>query len=185
MNKIQFLKESLKNIKTIGTVARSSKFACKAMIEPVDFKKARVIVELGAGDGVITEHILKHMHPDAVLLAFEVNPKFCKKIRSEINDPRFHLIEDSAEQLQEYLAKYRLKKVDAIISSLPFVSLPEELCYRIVGECKKVMKPGAPYVQIHYSLLLKKVYQKIFGNVKVNFEPINIPPAFILVCFKE
>ena len=34
------------------------------------------LVELGAGDGVITEHILKHMKKDAKLLSFEVNEKF-------------------------------------------------------------------------------------------------------------
>ena len=90
MKKIAFLKESLKNLKTVGTVTRSSKYACKAMIAPVNFDDANVIVELGAGDGVITEHIIKAMKPGSILLSFEVNPLFCEKIR-EINDPRLHL----------------------------------------------------------------------------------------------
>lgn len=184
MKKIAFLKESLKNLKTIGTVTRSSKYACKAMIAPVNFADANVIVELGAGDGVITEHIIKAMKPDAILLSFEVNPRFCEKIR-EIKDSRLHVIEDSAEHLEKYLRKHNLKEIDYVISAIPFVSLPDQLGYAIVGECRKFLKEGGLFVQIHYSLLAKKIYQKVFGNVKVNFEPLNIPPAFILISSKK
>ena len=60
MNNIAFLKESIKNIKTVGTFTRSSKFLCRGMVKHVDFENAHTIVELGAGDGVITKHILKH-----------------------------------------------------------------------------------------------------------------------------
>ena len=184
MKRIDFLRESLKNIKSVGTVTRSSKFACKAMIAPVDFSEANVIVELGAGDGVITEHIIKNMKSDAILLSFEVNPKFCKKIR-ELDDPRLHVIEDSAEHLGKYLQKHNLKEANYVISAIPFVSLPDELGYAIVGECKKYLKEGGLFVQIHYSLLAKKIYEKIFGNVDINFEPLNIPPAFVLVSQKR
>ena len=184
MKKITFLKESLKNLKTVGTVTRSSKYACKAMIAPVNFDKANVIVELGAGDGVITEHIIKAMKPDSILLSFEVNPLFCEKIR-EINDSRLHVVEDSAEHLEKYLKKHNIKEIDYVISAIPFVSLPDELGYSIVGECKNFLKEGGLFIQIHYSLLAKKIYQRVFGNVKVNFEPLNIPPAFVLISTKK
>ena len=184
MKKITFLKESLKNLKTVGTVTRSSKYACKAMIAPVNFDNANVIVELGAGDGVITEHIIKAMKPDSILLSFEVNPLFCEKIR-EINDSRLHVIEDSAEHLEKYLKKHNIKEIDYVISAIPFVSLPDELGYSIVGECKNFLKEGGLFIQIHYSLLAKKIYQRVFGNVKVNFEPLNIPPAFVLISTKK
>lgn len=184
MRTIAFLKESLKNIKTVGTFTRSSKFACKAMIKPVDFSKAKVIVELGAGDGVITKHILSKMRPDAKLLTFEVNKAFCDQIRT-IGDPRLHVVEDTAEKLGEYLQKYQLGQADYIISAIPFVSLPDDLAYRIVRECHKYMKPNSRYIQIHYSLLMKKMYQKVFGNVNINWEPLNLPPAFILVSEKR
>lgn len=184
MKKITFLKESLKNLKTVGTVTRSSKYACKAMIAPVNFDNANVIVELGAGDGVITEHIIKAMKPDSILLSFEVNPLFCEKIR-EINDSRLHVVEDSAEHLEKYLKKHNIKEIDYVISAIPFVSLPDELGYSIVGECKNFLKEGGLFIQIHYSLLAKKIYQRVFGNVKVNFEPLNIPPAFVLISTKK
>ena len=134
MKKIDFFKESIKNLKTVGTITRSSKYLCRGMIKPVDFDKAKVIVELGAGDGVITEHILKNMTKDCTLLAFEVNKKFCDQIR-QIKDDRLIVIEDSAEKLGEYLEKYDLGEADYIISAIPFVAFPEELAKSIIKTC--------------------------------------------------
>lgn len=180
MGTIEFFRQSVKNLKTVGTLTRSSKFVCKEMISHVDFKMANVIIEMGAGDGVITKHILGAMKPDAKLIIFEVNPTFCKVLR-EIKDERLIVIEDSVELIPEYLKKHKLDKPDFIISAIPFVAMPDDISYKIVQLCQKTLKPEGKYIQIHYSLLLKKMYKKVFGNVDVNFVPLNIPPAFVLV----
>ncbi len=184
MGTIEFFKESIKNLRTVGTLTRSSKSLCKAMIKHVDFKTANVIVELGAGDGVITKHILKKMKKDAKLLSFEVNAEFCKQLRA-INDPRLVVVEDSAEYLERYMKENNWSEIDAVISAIPFVALPDELGLMIIGECKRFLKKGGLFIQVHYSLLAKKLYQKVFGNVDVNFAPLNIPPAFVLVSEKR
>ncbi len=184
MGKIEFFRESLKNIRTTGTIVRSSRSLCKNMVKHVDFKSAKVLIELGAGDGVITEYILKKMSKDAKLLSFEVNAEFCKQLR-EIKDPRLVVIEDSAENLEKYLKKHNFEYVDSVISAIPFVTLPDELGLNIIGECERFLKTGGLFIQLHYSLLAKKLYQKIFGNVDVNFVPLNIPPAFVLVSKKK
>lgn len=180
MGTIEFFRQSVKNLKTIGTLTRSSKFVCKEMISHVDFKTANVIVEMGAGDGVITKHILGAMKPDGKLIIFEVNPTFCKELR-KIKDERLIVIEDSVELIPEYLKKNNLDQPDFIISAIPFVAMPDDVSYKIVQICQETLKPKGKYIQIHYSLLLKKMYKKVFGNVDVNFVPLNIPPAFVLV----
>ncbi len=182
-NKVAFFKESIKSLKTVGTFTRSSDFLCKKMIKHIDFDNAKLIVELGAGDGVITEHILNSMAPDCKLLSFEVNHNFCKKLRA-INDDRLIVVEDSAEKIGEYLAKEGAGQADYIVSAVPFVSLPKELSYDIVRASRKHLKKGGLYIQVHYSLLTKKMYKTVFGNVDVNFAPINVPPAFVLVSEK-
>jgi len=184
MNRLDFFRESMRNLKTVGTVTRSSPALCKGMIKPIDFQKAKVVVELGAGDGVVTKHILKALRPDAKLLVFEVNAQFCNKIR-EIKDDRMIVIEDSAENIENHLHKLGLQQVDHIISAIPFVSLPVELCYSIVRTCKKILPQKGLFVQIHYSLVMKKVYKSVFGNIDVRFVPLNFPPAFVLVCEKR
>ncbi len=184
MGKIKFFKESLKNLKTVGTITRSSKYLCKGMIKPVDFTEAKVIVELGAGDGVVTSHILSAMNPDAKLLAFELNSKFCEQMRQEIKDDRLIIIEDDANKLEHYLEINGLEKADAIISALPFTIIPEDITYSIINACKDNMKKGGTYVQIHYSLIPKKYYKNVFGNIDISFIPINVPPAWVMVSKK-
>ena len=184
MKKISFLKEGLKNIKTVGTLTRSSRFVCQNMVSHVDLVDAKVVVELGAGDGVITKHILDQMGPDTKLFAFEVLPQMCEHLR-KIDDDRLIVVEDSAEHLGDYLQQHGFEQADGIISAIPFVALPTELGFRIVRECRRVLKNGGAYVQIHYSLLAKKIYDEVFGNVNVSFVPLNIPPAFILVSQKR
>lgn len=183
MNKLKFFSESLKNLRTVGTFTRSSKFACEKMISYVDFDKSKVLVELGAGDGVITKHIVENMREDAILLTFEVNEEFCKTIRKEINDPRVKVIEDTAEKLPFYLEQYGFEKVDNIISAIPFVSIPETLGKRILNISKGTLKKGGRFIQIHYSLLLKSRYEEMFNKVEIHFEARNMPPAFVLECY--
>lgn len=184
MGTIKFFRESIKNLKTVGTITRSSKYLCKGMVKPIDFSTAKVIVELGAGDGVVTQHILKKMRKDAILLSFELNPKFCEQMR-EIEDDRLVVVEDDAEKLPSYLEQYGHKKADAIISAIPFTIIPKEVTYRILENCKNHLIDGGKYVQIHYSLLPKKIYEAVFGNLDVNFVPLNVPPAWVMVCVKK
>lgn len=186
MKKRHFFKEGIKDIKTTGSLMRSSKHLCLKMIENIDFSVPNVIVELGAGDGVITEHILEKMHPESKLLSFEINPKFCDIIRNRFDDPRLILIEDSAEKVGYYLDQIGAKDgADYVVSALPFVMLPDQLGVDIVSACKKHMKPGALFNQMHYSLAKKKLYKNIFGNVKIKLAPFNLPPAFVLVSTKK
>lgn len=181
---LSFFKTSLRNFRTTGAIARSSKFLVKEMMKPIDFKQAKVIVELGAGDGVMTFEILKLMQPNSRLLCFEINPQFCEILRG-INDDRFILIEDSAEMLGEHLRQLNIQDVDVIISAIPFVALPDELSESIVTGCFKALKKRGLYIQFHYSTLIKRMYKKIFGNIDINFVPLNIPPAFVMICEKK
>lgn len=180
---VDFIRESIKNLRTTGTIARSSKYLCQAMIEPINFAEAKCLVELGAGDGVITEYILENMRPDARLLAFEVNEVFCEKLR-DIKDKRLVVIKDSAEYIGKYLKQHDCAFADYIVSAIPFVMLPDDLAVTIVEQAKKHLRMSGLFIQFHYSLMVKKMYLKIFEEVSVKFEPRNIPPAFILICKK-
>ena len=70
--KFNFFKEAVKNYKTSGTVVPSSKYLANKMLKDIDFSSAKLIVELGPGNGVITHDILKKLSPDATLICFEL-----------------------------------------------------------------------------------------------------------------
>lgn len=183
MRRLDFLIEGIKNIKTTGTFTRSSSYLCKTILKEIDFKKADVIVELGGGDGVITRHLLKKMKPDASLLTFEIHPPFLEILKT-IEDPRLHIIQESAANIKEELDKRKITRVEYIVSGLPLVNFPENVALQIVKACKSVLKPGGRYIQFHYSLLARKLYKNVFGNVKVRIQLINFPPAFVLTSEK-
>ena len=84
MGRIKFFFESLKNIKSVGTVTRSSRYLCQAVVREAALRKAKVVVELGAGDGVMTRHLLKAMAPDAILFSFEILEETDKPEQQEI-----------------------------------------------------------------------------------------------------
>ena len=180
MNKIKFLKHCFKSIRTTGTIARSSKNLCIKMVGEIDFSTSMNIVELGAGDGVLTSYILKNMHPNARLLSFEINEEFCNIMRATIQDERLTIIQDSAEHIDNYLKKYKMYQADAILSALPFVVLPKDLTKNILQTSYNSLKSEGVFVQMHYSLALKKMYKRIFKSVTTKFVPINLPPAYVM-----
>lgn len=107
------------NFKEMGTVIRSSPAMCRNMVQYIDSRNDLIIVELGAGDGVITKYILDKMSKDAKLFVFEINPELCEVIAS-IKDDRLILINDGAQYMESILLKYEIETVDTIISAIPF-----------------------------------------------------------------
>ena len=73
-----FLKRFASSPRRIGSVAPSSKFLTRAMLDRVNWDEANFIAELGAGTGVFTREIVKRAKPDAKILVFEIDPALQK-----------------------------------------------------------------------------------------------------------
>ncbi|PPK87904.1 phospholipid N-methyltransferase [Neolewinella xylanilytica] len=183
MSTLSFLLEGLRNIGTTGTITRSSPALCTAAIDRIDFATARTIVELGAGDGVITRHILERLHPDGKVIAFEVSEDLCDDMRA-IGDPRLVVAQDSAEHIRFWLDKIDADLADHVVSAIPFAALPPELGNRIVNAARDNLRSGGCYNQVHYSLKTKSYYERAFGKVEAKRIYLNLPPAWVLYCKK-
>ena len=184
MGAIKFFIQGIKHFKEVGTFSRSSQFLSKAMTKDkhIDFSTAKCIVELGAGDGPITKQILKKMAPDAKLLCFEINDHFFQELQKKYaHDPRITLINDDAKKLGDYIRQAGFEEADAVVSAIPFVIIPED---DIIEEAHKYLKKGSKYIQLHYSLVAKKRYERIFKNTDIDFVMLNVPPAFVHICEK-
>jgi phospholipid N-methyltransferase len=182
LRKKDFFSAFLKTGKNIGAIAPSSRFLVKKMLEPIDFKTVKCIVEFGPGTGSITNELLKHMPIDSLLLAFEINNDFCDILKEMIVDPRLKIIKDTAENIEIYLKENNINKIDYIVSSLPFAMIPNGVVRNILTIVKKVLKPTGFFMQYQYSLNAYKKLKTIFSKVEVNFTPMNIPPAFVFIC---
>ncbi len=78
MKREVLIKELLKD-KNVGAVSSSSSYLVRSFIKKIKFKDAKIFVEYGPGNGVITEQLLSNMDSDATLFVFETNNAFISK----------------------------------------------------------------------------------------------------------
>ena len=185
MNKrIDFFKVAVKNLKTSGTVAPSSKFLAQKMLKKIDFSSCKVLVELGPGNGVITHQILKKIAADTHLICFEVNAEFYKHLK-KIDHPQLTVLKVSAEQIQDELEKLGHSKACHIISSLPLSIIPKPISHAILENSLQILDKNGTFVQYQYSLTYYKYLKTVFKDeISLGFEMLNFPPAFIYRCKK-
>src|SRR6201993_1796821 len=94
-----FARNFFRHPRMLGSIVPSSRFLIKQLLEPIDWRRARVIVEYGPGVGGITAEVLRHMRGDAALIAIETNPEFVNYLRGSITDARLHVVAGSAESV--------------------------------------------------------------------------------------
>lgn len=172
--------ELLKSFKTSGAVAFSSPRLVKRIIKNIDFSHASRIIELGPGNGRITDDLLHLMRKDAMLFAFEVNKSFCDDLE-KLNDPRLKVFNESAAHIREFVGSDTHDGITYIVSSIPFGILPESECDKIMQSIHDISDEKTTFIQYSYSLIQYRRYKKYFPHLKVQFELINIPPAFVFV----
>lgn len=137
--------------------------------------QAQSVVELGPGTGGTTRAILAAMPEAATLLAIELDPAFADHIR-EIDDRRLIVHQGSAEQLAEVLVAHRLRPPDAILSGIPFSTMPEAVGTRIVEAIRDVLAPGGCFVAYQFRGAVADRARPILGEPEVSAEFLNIPP---------
>ena len=168
--------------KMLGSIVPSSRFLIRQLLEPVDWAQARVIVEYGPGVGVITTEVLRRMGPDTMLIAIETNPDFVNYLRDSIKDERLHVVEGSAESVDEILRRYGQSNASYIISGIPFSTIPAPVRERILLKTCEVLKPGGSFLVYQFSSRVLQDLQRIFRYVRRKFEPLNVLPAHLFFC---
>jgi phospholipid N-methyltransferase len=178
-----FIKQYIRNPKTVGAVAPSSEKLAYKMVEDINFLNASCIVEYGPGTGVFTERILNKKKDSTIFIAIEYNADFYKILKDKFKDEtNFILINDSAENLKEYLSKYNIDKVDYIVSGLPFASLPEAMSKRILWITKEILKGKGYFITFQYTLFKMKLFRTYFDKIDKKKVLLNLPPAYVLKC---
>ncbi len=182
--KASFILEYLKHFRTVGAVAPSSRYLAERMVEPIDFSAAGTIVQYGPGTGSFTHALLAHRRPGTVLLLIERNEAFYTILMKKFGNQADIIIEhDSAAHIGKLLKKHRLPdKVDAIISGLPFASLPKEESHHILAEAVSHLRKNGLFVTFQYTLLRKPLLDGYFPVISIRRERRNLPPAYILQC---
>ncbi|MGG3942986.1 rRNA adenine N-6-methyltransferase family protein [Peribacillus psychrosaccharolyticus] len=185
MKKIDFsfIYQYIVNPKTVGAILPSSRYLCNKMINEINFKDAKYIVEYGPGTGVITERILALRNQSTIVVLIENNRKFYYLLKKKFwNKKNFIVIHGSAEHVQHYLTEYKIPHADYIISGLPFAILPQNVSNKILSSTLNVLKTGGEFVTFQYTKGKIPLLKKYFSIITLKREYRNIPPAYILRC---
>lgn len=177
--------------RAVGAVLPSSRALGDAMVEPIDFAKARVIVEFGAGTGALTHAIVPHLTPEHRYLGIELNAAFVEHLRQEF--PKLTFVAASVEDLDRILAEHGIESIDAIICGLPWASLPVAVQERAFGHVSRFLVKDGLFITFAYlqglPLPAARALRRRLGEMfsKVSRTRIiwgNVPPAFAYVCRK-
>ena len=184
MKTLKFLKESLKNIRQIGSIFPSSRFVVRKMIEPIDFEKKITILELGSGTGVITKQLLEKINSESTLICFETNQKFCQELE-KMKSEKMTLINESAETMQTYIKQLKIEQVDYIVSSVPLMTIPQEITNKILTASVEILGNSGKLIQLQYTKVLDKKIRAYYNQIDITFTPKYYLPAFIYTCYNK
>ena len=173
----------IKNIKTTGTITPSSKVLINHLLKPIDFSTARCIVELGPGNGCVTETLLQRMHPDCQLICLELDDEFATRLKT-IDDSRLHVYNACASSIRAILDELGIVSVDHVVSSLPLALIDDDVVQEILSTVGSNLRDGGRFLQYQYSLANYSDVKPLFRNVKLHFTLRNMPPAFVYECVK-
>ncbi len=172
----------LRHPRMLGSIIPSSRYLVDQVLEPIVWERARVIVEYGPGVGTFTGEILRRMRSDARLVAIETNTDFVRFLRASLPDPRLHVAQESAAEVQSVLRRLGLPPASYIISGIPLGSMPEPVRADIADKTRAALEPGGAFLVYQFTARALPSLQRTFGHVVRSFERRNLPPAQLFVC---
>jgi phospholipid N-methyltransferase len=175
-----FTVQAIKNFKQTGSLFRSSNYLARKIVAPIHTDKKITIVELGAGDGIITHTLLDTIHTDASLFSYEINEVFANKLNN-IKDSRLTILNNCVSTIA---TTFEANTVDFVVSSLPLANIKRKFKKQLLTDISKVLKPEGSFIQYQYSKKDYKLLKQHFNNTSTIMCYLNVPPAIIYNCKK-
>jgi phospholipid N-methyltransferase len=180
-----FLRAMLRNPRSVGAIAPSSRHLARRMVMGIG--GAEQIVELGPGTGAFTREIVNRLGPGGRVLAVETNRSFVERLLRAW--PQVDCVCASAETLPALASARGISGVDHIISGLPFASLPAATTRRILDGVHETLRVGGTFTTFQYVHAYGMPAAAGFRrelSARLGSEPHsalvvrNIPPALVL-----
>ncbi len=177
-----FARTFLKHPIMLGSIIPSSRSLVQKVAQQIDWENTQVLVEYGPGVGTFTAEFLRRLRPDGVLIAIDYNRDLADYLGKKLRDPRLKVAHASAADVEQVLADLGLDGADCIVSGIPFSTLPPELRKEVVGGSHRVLRPGGNFIVYQFTGAVLPHLRERFGNVRQQFELLNILPARIFCC---
>jgi phospholipid N-methyltransferase len=169
----------------VGSIIPTSHTAVCGLLDPIDWKNVRCVVEYGPGTGVFTREILRRIGPEACLIAIDTNEVFIDYLRSAIDDRRLICVHGSATDVEAILAEHGHAQADYVISGLPFSTLPRPVADSIMDATQRAIRPGGAFLIYQYSRFVLAMLEARFGPIDTGKVWRCIPPAHLFWAWKK
>ena len=179
---VLFASNFLRHPHMLGSIIPSSRHLVNAVLAPIDWHRARVIVEYGPGVGTFTAEILRRMRDDARLIVIETNLEFVQFMGNTFLDSRLRIEHDSAENVQFILRRIALQRANYIVSGIPLGSMPKNLQAGIAAASRDALENDGSFLVYQFTSRVLPVLRQTFTTVRRRFELRNFPPAQVFVC---
>ncbi len=184
-----FTQALLRSPREVGAIAPSSLVLGDRLAAVVPRKDDAVIVELGAGTGVVSARIERRRSSQSIFLAFERNHQLAMQVKRQA--PRAEVIADDARRLRSHLEKRGLTTVDAIVCGLPWANFSAAEQSELLGVITSVLGAGGVFTTFAYVHALVLPQARQFRDaLTARFDEVlptravlrNLPPAITYVC---
>ncbi len=166
----------------LGSIIPSSRFLVNAVLAPIDWSRARVIVEYGPGVGTFTAEILRRMRSDARLIVIETNLEFVQFMGESLPDSRLHRRarlrrERAGDPAPPRVAACRLHRVGYSARQHA-----EETAGAIAIASRDALETRGEFLVYQFTSRVLPVLRETFQGVRRSIEVRNFPPAQLFVC---
>lgn len=170
-----FFRAFLKSPRVVASVISSSSFTERRVVAAAAPETARVVVELGGGAGGITRSLLEAMAPQARLVVIERTAEFIENLE-RIGDGRLEVVHGCASSIGAELQRRSYPAADAVVSGIPFSTLPEALATEIMTAIHDALGPGGRFVAYQFTDRVADYARPLLGSPAVEHELRNVPP---------
>ena len=182
-------REFLRAPNKIGAVAGSSSILANCMLDEVDWRVAKNIVEYGPGTGAITRHIVSRLSSEQRFFAVELNDRFVPVLSQHCPTVKIRI--GSVGDIRSICDTEGMDAVDAIISGLPWTAFTDELQNELLDAMFSVLSEQGQFITFAYlhglplqsARRFRSVLEDRFASVTIS--PIiwrNLPPAIFYSC---
>jgi phosphatidylethanolamine/phosphatidyl-N-methylethanolamine N-methyltransferase len=171
---LEFLRGLFENPRGVRAPTPSSAFLSAAMADEVDLERPGLVIELGAGTGVVTEALLNRGIAAERLLVIESTPAFVKLLRQRFPDVR--VVQGDALRFDQHVPPG--SAVASVVSGLPLLSFPAALRSVLIDRALVLQGDGGRFVQLSYGWRPAVPGDSVL-RVTRRFVWRNVPPAFV------
>lgn len=179
---VRFFFSWLRAPRAVASAVPSGRGLCGLIASQVPVDEPGLVVELGAGTGAITQALLAHgVTPDR-LTVVERNERFAAMLQARY--PAVTTLNADAQYLRQALTRgTNTPTVATIVSGLPLLTLPDDVCRRVLSEVRALLYPHGRLLQFTYGrrspVPMDWVRQSGARATRIGSVWSNLPPAAV------